>query len=174
MEKHFITTVFCLMLMVSSALADVQKTQEATTDSVMRRTLVVTSLEGNTIEFVLDRGTRIQSLGAFFEIISDGQAYYLRSNEVKQLKYGSRLVPTGLKNAESQADGELPFSLTDKGDLHFTKLKKGSTVSVYSLDGQLLINHCAERSGDCTLPLSGLKANVYIVKIENMSYKLQR
>ena len=174
MEKHFTTTVFCLMLMVSSALADVQKTQEATTDSVMRRTLVVTSLEGNTIEFVLDRGTRIQSLGAFFEIISDGQAYYLRSNEVKQLKYGSRLVPTGVKNAESQADGELPFSLTDKGDLHFTKLKKGSTVSVYSLDGQLLINHSAERSGDCTLPLSVLKANVYIVKIDNMSYKLQR
>lgn len=174
MGRHFTTAIVCMMLMGSSAVATGQTKQDAAdADSVMRRTLIVTTMEGHDIEFVLDHGTRIQTLGMFIEVTSDGQAYYFKNSEVKQLNYGSRKVPTGVKSTEGLAEGELPFTLTDDA-LYFRSLKKGSTISIYSLDGQLLHSHYAEHSGEFTLKFSGLKTSVYIVRIDNMSYKIQR
>ena len=110
----------CIAFSFEGAVS-MQKLQKA--DSVERRTLVITDNDGHTIDFVLEYNTRIGSLGAFFEILSGGEAYYFKVDEVKQISYGKKLVPTGVESPLEKCNGSRPFSLTNDGELFFSNLK---------------------------------------------------
>lgn len=145
------------------------------TDSVWRRTLLVTTIEGETEEFVLERNTRIGTIGAFFEIVSDDQVAYFMLDEVKLFSYGKKRVLSGIESPKTEELSEsTPFILTEDGELRFSHVKEGSLITVYNLDGRQLISHRATKAGPLWLSLSALQTGVYIVRIDRRTYKIQK
>jgi len=60
------------------------------------------------------------------------------------------------------------------GTLIISQLKKGATVGVYSLDGKLVRQLMAHRAGTYRLSLSSLPTGVYLVKADNVNYKIAK
>ncbi len=60
------------------------------------------------------------------------------------------------------------------GTLVISQMKANSTVSVYSTDGKLVRHLKAQRAGTYRLNLSSLRAGVYLVKADNITYKITK
>ena len=60
------------------------------------------------------------------------------------------------------------------GTLVFSQMKAISTVNVYSTDGKLVRQLKAQRAGTYRLSLSSLRAGVYLVKADNITYKITK
>jgi len=60
------------------------------------------------------------------------------------------------------------------GAIVISQMKANSTASVYSTDGRLVRQLTAQRAGTYRLSLSSLPAGVYIVKTDNISYKITK
>jgi sugar lactone lactonase YvrE len=60
-----------------------------------------------------------------------------------------------------------------EGDvLVISQVKAGATVSVYALDGKLIRQLTAPHAGTYRLNLSELPAGLYLVKADNVTYKI--
>ena len=80
------------------------------------------------------------------------------------------LDPTGITEAtEDSAD----VSYQD-GMLVISQVRAGAVVGVYALDGKLVKQLKAQHAGTYRLNLSGLPFGVYIVKADNVTYKITR
>ena len=60
------------------------------------------------------------------------------------------------------------------GTLVISQMKANSTVNVYSTDGKLVRQLKAQRAGTYRLNLSSLRAGVYLVKADNITYKITK
>ena len=60
------------------------------------------------------------------------------------------------------------------GTLVISQMKANSTVNVYSTDGKLVRQLKAHRAGTYRLSLSSLRAGVYLVKADNITYKITK
>ena len=60
------------------------------------------------------------------------------------------------------------------GTLVISQMKANSTVNVYSTDGKLVRQLKAQRAGTYRLSLSSLRAGVYLVKADNITYKITK
>jgi hypothetical protein len=62
----------------------------------------------------------------------------------------------------------------EEGVLVISQMKANSTVNVYSMDGKLVSQLTAQRAGTYRLSLSSLPAGVYLVKADNITYKITK
>lgn len=62
----------------------------------------------------------------------------------------------------------------EEGVLVISQMKANSTVKVYSMDGKLVRQLTAQRAGTYRLSLSSLPSGVYIVKADNITYKITK
>jgi hypothetical protein len=70
---------------------------------------------------------------------------------------------------------EEPVAISQEGDvLVISQVKAGATVSVYALDGKLVRQLKPQRSGTYRLNLSELPSGLYIVKADNITYKITK
>lgn len=60
----------------------------------------------------------------------------------------------------------------DKENLQFFGLKENSTISIHTLNGMLVHKTKIGNSGDYNFPLSHINSGVYIIKINELSYKV--
>jgi hypothetical protein len=60
------------------------------------------------------------------------------------------------------------------GTLVISQMKANSTVNVYSMDGKLVRQLTAQRAGTYRLSLSSFPAGVYLVKADNITYKITK
>ena len=60
------------------------------------------------------------------------------------------------------------------GTLVISQMKANSTVNVYSMDGKLVHQLKAQRAGTYRLSLSSLRVGVYLVKADNITYKITK
>ena len=60
------------------------------------------------------------------------------------------------------------------GTLVISQVKGNSTVNVYSTDGKLVRQLKAQRAGTYRLSLSSLRSGVYLVKADNITYKITK
>lgn len=60
----------------------------------------------------------------------------------------------------------------NKESLQFFGLKEYSTISICTLNGMLIHKTRISKSGDYSYPLSHLNSGVYIIKINELSYKI--
>ena len=60
------------------------------------------------------------------------------------------------------------------GTLVISQMKANSTVNVYSTDGKLVRQLKAQRAGTYRLSLSSLRSGVYLVKADNITYKITK
>jgi len=61
-----------------------------------------------------------------------------------------------------------------EGVLVISQMKANSTANVYSMDGRVVRQLTAPRAGTYRLNLSSLPAGVYIVKADNITYKITK
>ena len=74
----------------------------------------------------------------------------------------------------TDARDERPDIRYDGGAIVISDLKAGAGVAVYTADGRLVQQLKATKSGNYSLPLTQLPAGVYLVKADNVTYKITR
>ena len=86
-----------------------------------------------------------------------------------------RFTYEGLDTSSIDELTEEPMGVSyQKGTLIISQLKKGATVGVYSLDGKLVRQLKALHAGNYRLSLSSLPTGVYLVKADNVTYKIAK
>ncbi len=72
---------------------------------------------------------------------------------------------TNLENGETsfKLDGEL---------LLFPSLKANSTIAIYSTNGTLVFKQTVRQNGEYAFSVSNLNTGVYIVNVNDLSYKI--
>ena len=144
-------------------------------DSVWRRTLVVTTTDNQAQEFVLERGTHVGTIGAFLEVANADSVRYFMLNKIKRMNYSRKQVPTSIETVISKELQEIPFQLSDDGELTLlSQICEGATVSIYDLSGRIVSSSRSTGNGRITLSLTAQPAGVYILIIDRQSYKIQK
>ena len=62
----------------------------------------------------------------------------------------------------------------EEGVLVISQMKANSTVNVYSMDGKLIRQLKVQRAGTYRLSLSSLPSGVYLVRTDNITYKITK
>ena len=62
----------------------------------------------------------------------------------------------------------------EEGTLVISQLKANAIVNIYALDGKLVHQLKAQRAGTYRLSLSSLPIGVYLVKADNITYKITK
>ena len=55
-----------------------------------------------------------------------------------------------------------------------SQMKEGAVVNIYGMDGKVITQFTAKHAGSCRLNLSPLPKGVYIVKADNITYKIMK
>ena len=135
--------------------------------SVWRKTIIVTTLDGATMEYLIDENTKVRVEKPHLVIETEGVVLNYELERMGQLRYGRRLITEGIAELSS----DQPFSF-DNETLYFDRLADNSLIKVFTTDGkQILMRRC---SGSTCLSLSTLTPGAYVVKVNGNTYKIVR
>jgi hypothetical protein len=87
--------------------------------------------------------------------------------------YYVNLDPSGIDDLSiDQNPTEIGFQ--EDGVLVISQMKEGAVVNIYGMDGKVITQFTAKHAGSCRLNLSPLPKGVYIVKADNITYKIMK
>ena len=73
------------------------------------------------------------------------------------------------------APGHIVDAVLDEGDvLVISQLKANATANIYALDGKLIRQLKPQRAGTYRINLSELPSGLYLVKADNVTYKITK
>lgn len=148
-----------LALCFTTMTANAQNTRQ-----VWRKTIVVATLDGATMEYLIDENTKVRVERPFLVIETEGVVLNYELEKMGQLRYGRRLVD-GIEDIDSS-----PLFSFDNETLYFEHLPENSLVGVFTTDGKQVVSRRC--SGTTQIPLRSLSPGAYIVKVNNDSYKI--
>ena len=129
--------------------------------------LVVWAKDGTKVAYALADKPKVTFTGTDLVITSNGiEVNYALENMVR-FTYED-FSQTGITNLKN---GEISFKLNGEA-LLFPSLKANSTVSVYSANGTLVFKKTVSKDGEYSFPISNLKAGVYMVNVNGLTYKI--
>lgn len=132
-----------------------------------RQTIIVTTLDGTTMEYFLDNDTKVKIEKPNLVIETENVVLNYELENMKQVRYGKKFVTDGIHGAI--VENNQPFKVEDE-TLFFKDLAENTQIGIYTTDGKTVVSRRC--SGDASLPLNNLTAGVYLVKINNESYKI--
>ena len=134
-----------------------------------QNTLVVKLKNGAETTFFLKDKPNVTFEGTDLKVVSNKETVTFALSDVLRFEYAKK-DPTGIN--------ETVIDPTDvrfqDGVLVISKLKAGASVCIYALDGKLLRQLTAHRSGTYRLSLSELPTGLYLVKADNVTYKITK
>ena len=132
-------------------------------------TLVVTLKDGSQTTFFLKDKPQVTFEGTDLKVTSDvGDAAFALA-DVLRFTYEKK-DPSGIN--ETVVD---PTGVAFQDDvLVISQLKANAVVAIYALDGKLLRQLKAHRSGTYRISLSELPAGLYLVKADNVTCKITK
>ena len=167
--NKFITShlkTMAAVLLTIGGMLFVTASHAQTDNRVWRKTIIVTTLDGATMEYLIDETTKVRVEKPYLVIETEGVVLNYELEWMGQLRYGRRLVD-GLDEATT----DTPFSF-DNETLYFDGLPESSLIGVFTTDGkQTLSRRC---SGSASLSLRTLSPGAYIVKVNGETYKIVR
>jgi hypothetical protein len=132
-------------------------------------TLVVKLKNGAETAFFLKDKPNVTFEGTNLKVASDKETVTFALSDVLRFTYVKKDL-TGID--ETVAD---PTKVSyEDGVLVISQLKQGAVVDIYSLDGKLLRQLKAFHSGTYRLNLSELAKGLYLVKADNVTYKITK
>ena len=132
-------------------------------------TLVVVLKNGSETAFFLKDKPNVTFEGTNLKVASDKQTVTFALSDVLRFMYVKK-DSTGID--ETVVD---PTKVSyEDGVLVISQLKQGAFVDIYSLDGKLLRQLKASHSGTYRLNLSELSKGLYLVKADNVTYKITK
>ena len=133
--------------------------------------LVVVTKSGEH-EFVLAKRPEVTFVGTKLRVsTSNGNVEYEIPDVIRFIY--RNVDPTGVTDLTID-DDPTAINYQEDGVLVISQLKKGATVSVYTMDGKLVNHLKATHAGTYRLSLSALPKGVYIVKADTITYKIMK
>ena len=132
-----------------------------------RKTIIVTTLDGTTMEYLIDEDTKIKVEKPYLVIETDNVVLNYELEKMKNLRYGKKFISDGIEDVIVE-NGQ-PFQYKDE-TLFFKDLPENSQVGIYTTDGKTVVSR--QCSGEASLSLNSLPSGMYIVKINDESYKI--
>lgn len=130
----------------------------------LQRTIIVSTLDGTTMEYLIDKNTKVRVEKPNLVIETEGVTLSYELEKMGQLRYG-RSIAEGI----SAATTDNPFSF-DNETLYFKQLPKNSLIEIYTIDGKRTTTRRC--SGRASISLTTLSPGAYIVKVNVNSYKI--
>lgn len=135
--------------------------------NVWCRTIIISTLDGATMEYLIDQHTKVRIEKPNLVIETEGVVLNYELDNMAQIRYGRQLVPSGMES--NAVDNERPFKWENE-TMYFFHLPDNTLIEVFTTDGkQVMSQRC---SGDAQLPLRSLQDGVYLVKINETTYKI--
>lgn len=132
-------------------------------------TLIVQTKSGTEMAFFLKDKPRVTFEGTYLKVISSVGDVTFALSDVLRFTY-SKKDPAGINEKVDEKTGVI----VQDDVLVISQLKTGSIVNVYSLDGKLVRQLKAQRTGTYRLSLSELPQGLYLVKADNVTYKITK
>ena len=132
-------------------------------------TLVVTMKNGAETAFFLKDKPNVTFEGTNLKVVSEKTTTSFALADVLRFTYVKR-DPSGI-NEQIVDPTEISY---EDGVLVISQIKAGASVGVYALDGKLVRQLKAQRSGTYRLSLSELPTGLYLVKADNVTYKITK
>jgi hypothetical protein len=134
-----------------------------------QNTLVVKLKNGAETTFFLKDKPNVTFEGTDLKVVSNKETVTFALSDVLRFTYvkkdASGIDETVVDPTEVSYDGSV---------LVISQLKQGASVDIYSLDGKLVRQLKAYRSGTYRLSLSELPTGLYLVKADNITYKIMK
>ena len=132
-------------------------------------TLVVTMKNGAETAFFLKDKPNVTFEGTNLKVVSEKTTTTFALADVLRFTYVKR-DPSGI-NEQIVDPTEISY---EDGVLVISQIKAGASVGVYALDGKLVRQLKAQRAGTYRLSLSELPTGLYLVKADNVTYKITK
>lgn len=138
-------------------------------DGVWCPTIIVTTLEGATMEYLIDKNTKVKIAKPNLVIETDGLVLTYELESMSQVRYGRKLVTMSIP-VVSVADDK-PFRMENE-TLFLSGLPENTLVGVYNVEGKTVMSR--RYSGNAQVSLNSLPSGVYFVKFNNETYKISK
>ena len=132
-------------------------------------TLVVKMKNGAETAFFLKDKPNVTFEGTNLKVVSEKTTTSFALADVLRFTYVKR-DPSGI---DQQVIDPTEISY-EGGVLVISQIKAGASVGVYALDGKLVRQLKAQRAGTYRLSLSELPTGLYLVKADNVTYKITK
>ena len=132
-------------------------------------TLVVKMKNGAETAFFLKDKPNVTFEGTNLKVVSEKTTTTFALADVLRFTYVKR-DPSGI-NEQIVDPTEISY---EDGVLVISQIKAGASVGIYALDGKLVRQLKAQRAGTYRLSLSELPTGLYLVKADNVTYKITK
>ncbi len=154
-----IILLICAVLKPQSLRAD--------EDGIWRKTIIVQTLEGSTMEYLIDKDTKIKVVEPNLIIETDGMVLTYELQNMKQVRYGKKLTPTGVQDL-SRHDEKSIVQNNDK--LYFNNLPAQTQINIFTFDGKMIKSE--RHDGKAEISISNLPSGIYFLKMNDETYKI--
>lgn len=138
-------------------------------DGEDRKFLVVETKDHVKTAYMLADKTQVRFAGANLRVVSSKADVTYQLSDILRFTYETRST-TGISELRT-TQAEVDYK---DGQLVISGIKAGGSVNVYSLEGKLVKQLTAQRSGTYRFSLASLSKGVYIVKADNVTYKIMK
>ena len=138
-------------------------------DGEDRKFLVVETKDHVKTAYMLADKTQVRFAGTNLRVVSTKADVTYQLSDILRFTYETRST-TGISELRT-TQAEVDYK---DGQLVISGIKAGGSVNVYSLEGKLVKQLTAQRSGTYRLSLASLSKGVYIVKADNVTYKIMK
>ena len=138
-------------------------------DGEDRKFLVVETKDHVKTAYMLADKTQVRFAGTNLRVVSTKADVTYQLSDILRFTYETRST-TGISELRT-TQAEVDYM---DGQLVISGIKAGGSVNVYSLEGKLVKQLTAQRSGTYRLSLASLSKGVYIVKADNVTYKIMK
>ena len=134
---------------------------------VDRNFLVIETKDHVQTTYMLAEKPEVRFEGTNLRVVSAKADVTYQLTDILRFTYEKRSV-TGVSELQTT-----PATVDyEDGELVISGIKAGAAVGVYSLDGKLVRQLTAQHAGTYRLSLSALPRGVYVVKADNVTYKV--
>jgi len=158
--KRFLPPCLLLLILLGS-------TSAAAADKV--NALIVQLKNGTQTKFILNEKPQISFAGTNLKVVSEKSETSFPMADVLRFTYDKEDV----NGINEQVEDPAGISFED-GMLIVSQIKKGADVCIYTTDGKLQKKLTAQRTGTYRLSLSLLSKGVYLIKADNVTYKITK
>lgn len=131
--------------------------------------LVITAMDGTTTKYLLEGMPQVRIEKPYLVISAGGASVSLPLENLQHMHY---------EKATDEATAIEEIKLFDeKGSrehIDFSNLPADASVSIYTLDGKQLYNVRPGQGRKLSLPLGSLQSGIYLVKVNDVTYKIQK
>ena len=134
-----------------------------------QKMLVITATDGTTTKYLLDGMPQVRIEKPYLVISSGMASVSLPLENLQHMHYEKA-------TDEATAIGEIKVFDEQGGSerIDFSNLPADASVSIFTLDGKQLYSVRPGQGKNLSLPLGSLQSGIYLVKVNDVTYKIQK